>query len=151
MGRVSLRVARLAAGRQPENSGMRANGKPWLVSPVHVPSGLLIVVPVFAVTVVISQGYLRASDRLVSYMKEFHGAAWARLNGRFLMFPGWGGNVYRRPRKARVIEEMVWCWRMPLRHPELQKMIIRVRWLGVLVALSIAASIVAFAMVDPRR
>ncbi len=111
----------------------------------------LIAIAVWTCTAAVARNYLRTVNRLVAYMKATHGQAWSRLNRRFLIWRGWSGNYYRAPRKARVVEEMIFCWRRPLRHPEIDAMLGKARVLAYGVVLGVAASIVAIALVDPGR
>jgi hypothetical protein len=57
--------------------------------------------------------------------------------------PGWSGNVYRRP-----LQDMVWSWRRPLRHAQLEAMIDEVRTLQILGGIAVGVSLIAFALFD---
>jgi hypothetical protein len=116
------------------------------------PYGFFIAIAVWIYTAAVSWNYLRTVNRLVVYMKEAHGPAWSRLNRRFLGIWGiWPGTFYRSPRKAGVVEEMIFCWRRPLRHAELDKMLGKARVFAFCAMLGIVATIVSFALFDPGR
>jgi len=110
--------------------------------------GLIIAVPIWAVTVAVCLAYLRAVDRLFAHMKQFYGAAWVRLNRRFPFRNASPLVVYARPRKTGTILEMLWCWRRPLRHPDFAELIGEARRFAIITALSIALSVVVFVVFD---
>jgi hypothetical protein len=97
---------------------------------------------------------MRATNGLVGYMKEFHGPAWSRLNRRFI---GIGGIIpvrsrrpFYSPRKGWALQEIVWCWRRPLRHQKLDAMIVNVRTLQVIGGIAVGLSLAAFGFLDPN-
>jgi hypothetical protein len=111
-------------------------------------SAFLIAVPVWIATVIIIAAYLDTVDRLVAYMKTFHGPAWTRLRRRYPVFNNASWAPYRRPRKSRAVFEILWMWRTPLRDGALGSLRRRARWLAILVVFGVAASTIVFALFD---
>ena len=109
---------------------------------------LAIAVPIWVATTIAGAAYINAANRVVLYLKEFHGPAWDRLQRRFLVFRRAGRNRYFAQRKARALRDVVWCWRAPRRHQELDRMVRSVRRLAVVAVAGMVASIVVFALFD---
>jgi hypothetical protein len=94
--------------------------------------------------------YLRDADRVRKYMQDFHGPAWQRLNRRWLVFRRMGVRLhkYYGLRKANALEEIIWCWRMPLRDRHLTTLITSARNSALAFLLAMTASLLVVVLFE---